>query len=317
MKPIENRKHHYVPQLLLRNFASSGRTTLHAFDKSNSRRFQVAISDAAAERAFYTFENEEIIGCAEDMFTKIENNASDIIRGVVEKRSLAQLSTDEIATLGTFIVAQSVRSKNSRAIYKQIGDDLRYLATNEGSEEFKAWVGDYDPDLEKEHEIISLHGRIIDLLPSIIDKHTSLLSTGDDYPFLIGDSPVVRTNSLNRDPYRGTCGFGSPGVEIYLPLSPTLAIGFLCKTIAAHMEELIALQGRKAPDVAYEYLLALEYGRTIEQDRANVDFLNSLQVIGAERYVYSNLDNFNLAAEMVETNPESRTGLRLSSNLHR
>ena len=84
-----------------------------------------------------------------------------------------------------------------------------------------------------------------------------LLSSKETSPLLIGDSPLIRTNTFNNSEYRGTTGLASPGVEVYLPLSPTLALGFMCPSIREVMRDLIRKMGKRANSTAFDYVLAL------------------------------------------------------------
>ncbi len=53
-------------------------------------------------------------------------------------------------------------------------------------------------------------------------------------------------------------------------------------------------------------------GAPIPFDKANVEFINSLQVGRAERYVYAASDDFELAKDILAKNPNLRSGPRAS-----
>jgi hypothetical protein len=311
MKPIENRKHHYVPQFILRNFASSGQEHLHAFDKSNGNTFKIAVGDAAAEKGFYSFDTDEVKGCAEEFFTDIETKASPLVQKIVSDQKLPKLSSKHKAVLAVLMVSQMLRSKNHRAISGQIVDMVRDLAVSEGTPEFIEWVGENDKEKEKQMAIMSLKDQLLDLTPALADKDIFLYLSNPADPLLIGDSPLTRMNTINQSRLYGTTGLASQGVEIYLPLSPHLALAFMCPSIAEKMKQLVLIRGREAPDVAFEYLLALEYSRPITLDSSNVAFLNSQQVIAAERFVYSDSSDFSLVHEMLKGDESLRGGMRL------
>jgi uncharacterized protein DUF4238 len=55
-----------------------------------------------------------------------------------------------------------------------------------------------------------------------LTKHWHLAGATLDDPFHLGDHPVVLDNDFARG--RGSLGLASPGVTIYLPLSPTLCL---------------------------------------------------------------------------------------------
>ena len=316
MKPIENRQHHYVPQFILRNFVVEGRESLHAFDKSAGKKFQVAVKNAATENGFYSFETDETKGCAEEFFANIEFKAGPLIGQIVQERKLPKINLEQRAILVSFAIAQMLRSVNHRATSFQMGDVLRKLAGDQGTEEFKLWVGEHDPEREKEMLISHLDRDILKYTPAFVDKDI-LLFDGEvsDVLLLIGDSPLVRTNTLFRSDYVGTTGVANLGVEIYLPLSPTLALAFMCPSIAESMRRVVLTQGRKSPSIVFEYLFAVEAQRNIRLLPENVKHLNSLQIIYAERFLYSSTDSFEMVEDMVANDSRLRTGQRFTTNI--
>ena len=314
MKPIENRKHHYVPQCLLRNFTSGGRESLFAFDKWEGKQFGVAVEDAAAERGYNTFDTAEASGCAEDFFTAIESSASPVLKEIVSARKLPVLSLSDRAALIRFSIAQMLRSKNHRAIFGQLGALMREIADREGSPELKAWIQPYDPALEKQSLLGNLERDLSYLTPALVDKDLVLFTTDLSVPLFIGDSPLVRTNTINISDFHGTNGLDSPGVEVYLPLSSTLALGFMCPTIGLKLEQQVRVFGHKASPTTFDYLLAVKMRRPLSLAALNITYMNSCQIIAAERFVYSCSDDFTLVREMLLSDSLLRRGGRLTNN---
>jgi len=312
LKPVECRKHHYVPQFLLRNFASEGREALYAFDKWEGKQFGIAIADAATERGYNTFETDEASGCAEDFFTQIEGTASPVIHGIVSARKLFAISPAQRTALVQLATAQMLRSKNSRAVFAQLGETMRELAEREGTPDFKAWVGPPNPAGDKQALLMSLEKDLLHFGPYLANKDLILCVSQESSPFLIGDSPLIRTNTLNRSEFYGTTGLNSPGVEVYLPLSPTLALGFMCPSIRVTIQEAIRKLGRSASPTCFDYLLAIELHKNLDLDGPHVDYLNSHQIIAAERFLYSGSGDFRMVREMLENDPTLRTGVRLT-----
>ncbi len=122
-----------------------------------------------------------------------------------------------------------------------------------------------------------------------------------------------------------TLGLGVPGVVIYFPLSPEFALGLHCLSIAEHFrqeheklarlsdEALVSNPGLYA---CFEQTVCIlegfRKGLPIRLQPENVENLNSLQVIYAERFVFSSDGNFALAEDMMRTNPELRKGPQLA-----
>jgi hypothetical protein len=207
-----------------------------------------------------------------------------------------------------------VRSKNHRAVFDQIGRIFRRLAEREGTPELQAWVGLANPAADKQALLIDLERDVQHYLPFLSHKDLVLFSSTDKFPLLIGDSPLIKMNTLNVSEFRGTTGLASRGVEICLPLSPTLALAFMCPTIGEMMRVLVNTLGESADETAASYLAALESRQSLAMAPPNVDFLNSQQVIAAERFVYSGSSDFALVREMLESDPTLRKGKRMTTN---
>ena len=58
-------------------------------------------------------------------------------------------------------------------------------------------------------------------------------------------------------------------------------------------------------------MAAFDTGRPLQYQPENVVRFNSLQIARAERFVYSHQDDFSLAREMIDDNPELRRGPRI------
>ena len=51
-------------------------------------------------------------------------------------------------------------------------------------------------------------------------------------------------------------------------------------------------------------------GKPVQYSVANVENFNSLQVVWSERYIFSSLNDFHLAQEMLDSHPNLRQGPR-------
>ncbi len=172
----------------------------------------------------------------------------------------------------------------------------------------------------------------------LIGEKVAFLSTATpDNPFWVSDHPVVMHNSNDFGAY-GNIGLAVPGIEIYLPLSPTMLLCLWCPSVA----ELFARNLDKAQEMRNEVsrlLLTgitnnrdelkktygectdvierstamvdvLQNGRMIEATNKNVKFYNSLQVILSHRFVMSSQNDFALAEKMIGDNPKFREGAK-------
>jgi hypothetical protein len=65
-------------------------------------------------------------------------------------------------------------------------------------------------------------------------------------------------------------------------------------------------------EAASEYLMARNTGRACRLTRENVRYQNSLQVLNAERFVISSVNEFADAEDIVTRDPDARVGLRVN-----
>lgn len=119
-------------------------------------------------------------------------------------------------------------------------------------------------------------------------------------PFIISDSPVTRHNMVERKG-RGNLGLKNEGIEIYMPLSRRFCVHIVCPLLAK-----IACM---TPQLCAAYMNGIKRGTPVPMLPENVIFVNSCQVIWAERYVFSqSRDDLALPLDMLRTNHELLDG---------
>jgi hypothetical protein len=111
---------------------------------------------------------------------------------------------------------------------------------------------------------------------------------------------------------RGTLGLAVPGIEVYLPISKDLVLAHMCPSIAVANSGLEEDARRMGFTHAYAgpYLRSLEHGAAMLMEKEHIRFQNSLQLGYAERFVYSSVDDFEDAREILAGNPKLKTGPR-------
>lgn len=116
---------------------------------------------------------------------------------------------------------------------------------------------------------------LVDMQPRVIRNHT-------DYPFIFSDSPVVFYNTYCRNiTDRGVLGFQTPGLQIFLPLTPKLQLMVFDPSV---------------------YTGSCRNGAFCEvTDRADVSQLNALQLHHSRLTVYfANPDDAEYVKELYE-----------------
>jgi Protein of unknown function (DUF4238) len=300
VQSTEGTHHHYVPQFLLRGFAPAKRKHVHVFDKSNEKEFRSPVRHLACQRDFY---NPEV----DRWLTQLEDTSAPIIQSIRMKRVLTHLQKDEIQWLAAFIAVQHVRTLHHRALFAdmnaQMADAIREMGTDPNTvKNFREWTeSEY-----REFANAEVARTSFVLLPYILNKAWILCSAAPGNEFWIGDHPVTLDNNMNPgDSLRSTLGFGVAGIEIYLPISSQSMLGCLCPSIRAFAQSHAGQLPR-----ALDFVKAFEGSTTLEVDAENVKRQNSLQVIYAERFVFSEHGAFDMVRQMIASDENLRRGLR-------
>jgi|SRR5581483_3606080 len=308
---------HYVPQFLLRGFSSGKRKQLYVFDKALGRVFRSSVRNLACERNFYEFENDSASDASrvDRWLGQLEHAAAPIIESVRTRCALQKLGAAERQWVAAFVAVQIVRTRQHREQWAHLVREVTQTLVEMGAD-LKNVEG-FQPmtDEQIRHESIAgIPSSAFKLLPHILDKAWLLFSAPRAHPFWIGDHPVTLANNLNPgDGIRGTLGVAVRGIEIYIPFSSEIMLGCLCPTVLsmflAAKNRLINPEHLSRGRVD-EFLAAFEGSTTVLLEPENVMYHNSLQVLHAERFLYSAHNDFEVARDMIKTNPHARVGPR-------
>ena len=117
------RKHHYVPQCLLKHFVNSN-GQVYVLDKKTLRIFRRNIKDVFAERDFYTMSTNNRM---ESFFSQeVESKCAPVIDKVINTQSLRSLSEFEFNLLIDFCVIQNERTNIRKKVYILSGAFMVY-----------------------------------------------------------------------------------------------------------------------------------------------------------------------------------------------
>lgn len=203
----------------------------------------------------------------ESKFTYLENLAKPVLESIIANETVSFLSPMDLATLCCFVVVQHLRSKSSRQSYSGIFQEakLRFpgLKTNDIPEYFS------DEEYEKFCLLKINLDKIDEIAAHLINKKLILLKKCCAGELYISDNPLVMHNYNDFGPY-GNIGLGVPGIEIYLPISSDLVLGFLCPSIVDGFHKERAKAEQKISElqlkVFVEGALALQSGVSVILD---------------------------------------------------
>ena len=318
--------HHYIPQFLLRNFSMNEKKQLYVFDKHKNSTFTTNPSKIAAINGYYNFDFDGISLSLEPGLAELEGKVANYFRRIIRNKKLNPWNPFERGHIARFLAIQLVRTPAIIAQSKDFETRMEAWLRSEGMHEdfFKI---DSKLGTPENAERVSMARNIYnapkDYGPLISRKDWILFETSIEQPFLIGDHPIVMHNSKDMG-LRGNLGLKVEGIEIYMPLSPTLTLGIMCPS---HRQEIVkgvknlCKASKKSPDSVSSYiptwvevldiLKAIKKGVPLKAKSENVDFFNSLQISTAERFIFSKEKDFSLAVSMIERHPSIKHGRRM------
>jgi Protein of unknown function (DUF4238) len=315
MQPI----HHYVPRFLLKNFCTGKKPRLWVFDKARGVAFQANVQKIGGERRFYETTIGEKVLSLESTLALLETHASKVIKRIIDARNLSMLTPDDRATVALFVAVQMVRVPHQRENLLALDKALQKTFHDRGID--ASQIENYQALTPETAKFVSMLALMSPepYAQHILDKTWLLFETKPSVPFCISDNPVVLQNLRRRGP-QGNLGIAVLGIEIYLPISRTLSLGFYCRSheaeVRAGVEKYHAALAQKPtlPIPAFGPVLdlfnAMTKGTALGSQPENVENQNSLQIRHAERFIFSSLPDFELAKSMISKQPRYKSGPR-------
>ncbi|WP_394908091.1 DUF4238 domain-containing protein [uncultured Mesonia sp.] len=268
---------HYVPQFLLKNFSSRGNKFIWAYDKNEKYSVQNQIKErpikkVASEEYFYDQFKNSKIGSYEYALQQAENESAPIIEKIIKTKNIIDLSEEERRTLSFFIILQNLRTKGQLL---QTETSMETL-----SKQLKDKANIEIPNIDYKKIWFSMLEKSTSFYEILMNKVWMLSESNNS--FLISDNPVTLQNTTDTSEIRGTLGLESFGIEIYLPLSPSLTLCLFC-------EKLFKNSGYNK-----------KYIPNLTCEPENVENINSLQIAYSERFIFSHKNEFELVKKQLK-----------------
>jgi len=302
-----SKNHHFVPRSILKNFSIEGkRKQVYVYDKKLNKSFPTGFDGAGSENYFNTIKSSEGNFNFESLFDEYDNISARITLKITKDRSFSYFTEDDFFYLLIAIATQHCRVKMRRTSHQLFlteieefgkrlyGKDIPMRNPPPGNEEVKAISYKHLLNLES----------VVEML---YNKDMHLIETRN-MPLWISDNPIVMHNAL---PY-GRLGFEQRGIEIYYPISDSLAVVLVCSSFRNMLKpkyKNLDFEGKKM----YEVLTSK--GKIEINDR-QVNSLNRLQIVNSSRFLYGPKDEFSQAIEFLNKNPkykEIKSDFRLTN----
>ncbi len=207
------KKQHYVPQFYFRLFSQNGKQ-IELYNLKGGQSFTGPIEHLCSEKYFYSKEPQ-----IEEAFGLMENRQAQVIKSIIETRSLKPLSGYDYIPLYSLIALQHSRTVTSKIQGDQLMEHI-------SDEIVSSLIG---PDADVRITYPAMHLMIIVLslqtIPLLSALGAVLLINNTNKNFIFSDNPVVFYNTyFNRVRDRGLVGIRSPGLQIFCPLNKELAL---------------------------------------------------------------------------------------------
>lgn len=301
----KSKKHHYVPQSILRNFSiDNNEGQIYVFDKKSENSFRSSIQDAGSENYFNTVETPFGKLNLEDLFQHCDNITASIVRKIIDAETLDKLEFEDFYQLSLAVAIQFNRTKLVRTTLDYVSKEQERVIKDlcEKSPKFNFNQKKNRAFTDEEIKLISILGAfdVDDLLKNLLSRGIYIVRNCTNFPFWISDNPVVVHNSF---PY-GSDGISSKGTEVIYPISSKFAVVFSCKTILEKIET--TEKTGLLDDIGIRYLKAVKDNITMdifEEHSEHVEFYNQQQVLNSSRFVYSSINDFSLVEETITAIP--------------
>lgn len=298
-----SKKHHYVPQSLLRKFSiDDEKKQIYVFDKLQKSSFSSSIVNAACENNFNILTiNDEKINF-EHLFQENDDKLAELITKINADKHLNGLSNNNKNELCYIVAKQIVRTKMYRTSMLSSAEQLSKTLKDFGIDpsEVSNFNIPSDSDIRK-----ATLGSLLNtdqIASALNNKQLILIHRGKNECFWISDNPVVRHNAF---PY-GEFGLNSPGIEIYFPISSKLVIGFFCPSIIIKLDTALNSKEEYIDKKLYTSMFeGINKGEAISMGETTVTYLNSLQIGSSSRFLYAAENDFSLAERIIDKNPEA------------
>ncbi|MCH9647623.1 MAG: DUF4238 domain-containing protein [Deltaproteobacteria bacterium] len=317
------RRQHYIPQFLLKQFGTGKAKRVNVFDKSTGRTFLAGTTKVAVRKNIYNIEKDGYVASIEPSLSDLEGKWAPILKKILRRDSLRDLSILDKVHLSVLIVHLRLRSPNSdefrATMLEGIRERVRSLGGDPDEIEQTRHVSPEEDKLLSIQLIQSLPGKIA---PELVMKRWALHSTVPSRSLYFSDNPVILNNSRPAPQGLGNLGFAVPGIEVYLPISSTRCLAVYCPSHFGGPTEISAepidpmlvdslLQDQsKLSQILNDSHPPVNDGKPLALPEESVLFLNSQQVRFAERYLFAAMDDFVLAERMIDEYKELRSGPR-------
>ncbi|NRF67140.1 DUF4238 domain-containing protein [Aquincola sp. S2] len=232
----DNKKHHFVPRFYLRRFSANG-TSINLFNIPGQKDILNAKLKTQCYRDYFYGKESE----TEKALSVAEGKVAEYIERIHAERALAARFSEEHLTLCFHVVTQAYRTQHAADTLNEMTDGFWKQVLKDDP---RVPPGSMDKVLIGFDEAVRLSlGIAAEHFPVIMDLDWRLLVAGPGSEFIASDTPVVSANQLmSFVKFGSTTGLSWKGLQMFLPLSPTLLLFLFDKdsyVVGDHGEQVI------------------------------------------------------------------------------
>jgi hypothetical protein len=218
------RKHHYVPQLYLKNFTLEGgeKDRLWVFDQEKLTQWASTPEGAAHQRDFYRIEDDQDPMAVERWFAQFESESAPVLREIIESRNLPPTESRAFGYFITFIALLIGRVPHIRETVSRFLDEVKrkmdFASREMGLEQ------DSFPNFDQTWHVDTILHNVTTLVPHLMLRKWSVWIVGDEAPDLVcSDNPVALAWKIPT-PGPWPPGYGLPNTQITFPLNRRMMV---------------------------------------------------------------------------------------------
>ncbi len=282
MKTNKIKLQHYVPRFYLKRFANidGENHILDGFDKFEEKQFNTDVMNVACENFFYDTQDDTEQE-TEKALSSIEGKFNESLSKLIKLRDVSKISDEERYFISMFIAVQYIRTKENREMLK---DSIKQLSDRLSRENLSPTLAREIKEAQTDESIKKMQVRLLQDTPQLADiiyqMKWIIITNCTKTPFWTSDNPVVLHNEIDQWPY-GNLGLKCIGIELHLPLTPTLLLATCDPVTFCREPEKKTLRD-------FRYIIR-------EQ---------SYQFYSSTRFLFSNQPNFYFAKKLIEENPQ-------------
>ncbi|MCK9402874.1 MAG: DUF4238 domain-containing protein [Chitinophagaceae bacterium] len=217
----EKEKQHFVPKFYLKKFSNQNdERSVGVFLKDKSIFIKCASIEGQSQKPYYYGDDGKI----ENILMEIEGPASRVFNKICENCAVVKTPVEDYFRILHFTVNLYLRNPvQSQALLMSDNGFNNHFAKYESSPEIKSLL---DNKLTATQSIIFSLAQSPKIARICLDLSCKLIINKTAAPFITSDNPAIKYNIIADRYKRISAGFTSYGLQMFLPLSPTLMLLF-------------------------------------------------------------------------------------------